>query len=210
MYRMRTLATLGLLLLVHSATRAQESARLPTEPPPAHWNEAHTTDPVLAPTPPPWHADGPDHFFGVQFLLGTETGVRLQFTFEQTCNRSWAAEIFLGGAATNFGDSGVIGGGVRVNYILNSGAWHDYLILSPGLDLMLLDEGPHIDQPYQSVLFLEPSVDLLWLHDFSPRFGWELGLHAGLGIGLTGRDENDRPAGGKITPVLSVFTGLRF
>ena len=120
------------------------------------------------------------------------------------------SEVFLGAAGTNYGASGALGFGGRVQYALASGAWGDHLVVSPGLDLLVLFEGAGVDEPYQSVLFLAPNVDVIWLHDFSPHFGWELGVHAGIGIGLSGRDDHDRDAGGRLTPLFSVFTGLRF
>jgi hypothetical protein len=207
---LRTALTITLLTTVCSFAAAQEPARLPIEPPPAHWNEAHTAGPNPVTFAPPC-TDGPDHFFSAQLFLGTESGIRVQFAFERACHRTWLGEVFLGGAGTSYGSSGVIGLGGRVQYALASGAWGDHLLVSPGLDLMFLGEdGDHGHHPREAVTYLAPTVDISWLHDFDRSFGWELGVHAGIGIGLGGRDEDNEPAGGKLTPIISVYTGVRF
>ena len=57
--------------------------------------------------------------------------------------------------------------------------------------------------------FLNLDVDLSWLHEFTPSFGWELGLHLGLRTGLSGT-EGGESIGGKIRGTGGVFTGVRF
>jgi hypothetical protein len=61
-------------------------------------------------------------------------------------------------------------------------------------------------------VMLAPTVDLAWRRDFGERVGWVLGMNAGIGVGLSGRrnGHDDEAAAGQVTPLISVFGGLRF
>jgi len=209
----RTSAALWCLLLVHATVTAQEPRRMEeaTVVPP-HWHERLATAPPVDASPS--LEAGPNHFVSGQVLLGFETGIRMQFTFHRECNREWVGELFLGAAGTRYGASGALGIGGRVHCALAAGAWGDYLLVSPGLNLVFLgeesDDHHPWNQPEDAVTFLAPSVDITWLHDFLPHFGIELGVHVGLGIGLDGTDSDGDSAAGEFTPLFNVFAGVRF
>jgi hypothetical protein len=76
-------------------------------------------------------------------------------------------------------------------------------VLGPGVNVFaqLKDDG---------VLMLAPSLDLSWLHGFGGGGGWEIGLSAGVGIGLSGEPNDGDAVRGRVTPILSVFSGFRF
>jgi hypothetical protein len=213
--RVQLLIVISMLLWAESGANAQEPAPVEADRPlPPHWLER---GPGAPPTPPPGPVIdvGQEHWLVVQFMLGTEAGIRFQLGFDHACDHTWAGELFLGAAATRFGVGGVVGVGGRVHYTWMSGRWSDALLVSPGIDVFVL--GGHDrrrgilepEYPKEDVLFLAPTVDISWLHDFTPHFGWELGLHVGLGVGLAGRDYRGESAGGMVTPLLSLYTGFR-
>ena len=76
------------------------------------------------------------------------------------------------------------------------------MLFGPGLNLFyeFRDGGEYL---------LAPSVDLSWLHSFGCGGGWEIGLNAGLGVSLSNSRCRDVKAG-DVTPLISIFTGLRF
>ena len=57
-----------------------------------------------------------------------------------------------------------------------------------------------------------PTVDFAWVHAISETGAWELGLNAGLGVGLSDRRRRyyERDETGRITPLFSLYTGFRF
>jgi hypothetical protein len=56
-----------------------------------------------------------------------------------------------------------------------------------------------------------PSIELSYLRCFNEHgSGWEVGIIGGVGVGVWGTGSHDRDAAGQVTPLISVFTGLRF
>jgi hypothetical protein len=62
----------------------------------------------------------------------------------------------------------------------------------------------------EHLILLNPSIELSWLHGFGDRCGWEIGLNAGAGVGVSGNTNSGKSATGKATSLISVFTGFRF
>ena len=58
-------------------------------------------------------------------------------------------------------------------------------------------------------LGLTADVDLVWLHDFGRRFGWELGTRLGAGVCVAGSGDG-RDWVGRVTPTVAFFGGFRF
>ena len=61
-----------------------------------------------------------------------------------------------------------------------------------------------------ALILLTPSFDVAWLHKVAPGVEFELGLEAGLGIGISGHTREGHDAAGDVTPLISIYTGLRF
>ena len=86
----------------------------------------------------------------------------------------------------------------------NSGG-HDSVTLGPGVDLLF-----HLNRG--KAVVLAPTVDVAWRRNFGERAAFVLGINAGIGIGLSGGRDRDRddPVAGKVTPLISFYTGLKF
>jgi hypothetical protein len=122
------------------------------------------------------------------------------------------------------------GFGVRVQHTAREFGDRDRLMVSPGFGLHVVPSwdayerqptndpffGPHYYYEYNvnSLYYLAGDVDISWLHDFSPYFGYEIGVKLGLAGRLAGRVGDDYPRGimwGKnLYPILSVYSGFRF
>jgi hypothetical protein len=57
---------------------------------------------------------------------------------------------------------------------------------------------------------LAPSLDVAWVRAISSTGSWQLGINLGIGIGLTDGYDYDNNDVGRVTPLISVYTGFRF
>jgi hypothetical protein len=146
--------------------------------------------------------------FGMDLLLGQLVGIRPTVTLFSTEKSTLVVEGFYGALLTRFGSSEGAGAGLR--WLMSRGG-NDSVTFGPGLDVMFnFRDG--------QAVFLAPTIDLAWQHKFGERSTFQLGVNAGLGIGLSNYsndhnyyygDHNDSVTG-KITPLISLFGGLRF
>jgi hypothetical protein len=169
--------------------------------------------PVSPPEPPPltngewlFSEQSKAPVFGMDLLLGQQLGIRSNVTLYSTEKSTLVVEGFYGALLTRFGSSE--GAGVGLRWLMNRGG-NDSVTFGPGVDVMFnFRDG--------QAVFLAPTIDIAWQHKFGERASFLLGLNAGLGIGLTNSNDHDSYYGhndsvsGKITPLISVFGGLRF
>jgi hypothetical protein len=188
---MRIRLALLLLVAVPSAARAQD-------PPPA-------VPPAPADAPAPvWGApaDCREPLLGLDIMVGQMSGIRPHVAVFRSERSAVVVEGFYGGLLTKFGQSEGAGAGVRWNFTRGG---RDSVTLGPGVDVLFnFRDG--------EAVFLAPTVDLAWRRDFGDRAGLTLGVNAGIGVGLSGDRDGDRddPAAGRVTPLISVFGGLRY
>ena len=55
-----------------------------------------------------------------------------------------------------------------------------------------------------------PTVELAWCRTIGSSSGWLLGINAGVGIAISGKDTDGDKAAGRVTPLISGFTGFRY
>jgi hypothetical protein len=142
--------------------------------------------------------------FAVELMLGQLLGVRGQFAVYADNHEAVVVEGFYGELYTDLGSTQALGAGGR--YLL----WSDWLgcgdslVFGPGVDVFF-------QLNHNALVLLTPSVDLAWMHKLGPSLEWEIiGLEAGLGIGVAGHTDHGHAAAGDLTPVISLYTGLRF
>jgi len=154
----------------------------------------------------------------LDLLIGLPVGVRLKLpTINFTDKSRLVLEGVYGGLASTMGIAEVKGGGVRIqlNITQDSDA-NDALFISPGVDLLVLSgkgagDRSWIDfNPYSDVYLLTGTVDVAYVHEFAKHFGLEVGAQLGGGISLKGMDSSNQDSKGKLTPIFSLFTGMRF
>ena len=143
--------------------------------------------------------------FGVDLMLGQQTGIRPNLALYSTERSSFVVEGFYGGLFTKFGAAETAGGGVR--WRTNRGG-PDAVTLGPGVDVLF-----HLND--NGAVILAPTVDIAWQHSFGDRAAFFLGLNAGVGIGISSKQRNyyyysEDPVAGRVTPLISFFAGLQF
>ncbi len=140
--------------------------------------------------------------FGMDLLFGQQMGIRPSVAVYSTARTSFLVEGFYGALLTKFGASEGAGAGVR--WVTTRGG-RDAVTLGPGLDVFFnINRG--------AATFIAPTVDISWRHSFGDRAALDLGLNAGVGIGLSGSRNHDRDekVAGRATPLISAFAGLRY
>jgi hypothetical protein len=60
------------------------------------------------------------------------------------------------------------------------------------------------------LVLLAGSVDVSYLQKLNASLEWELGLEAGVAVGVSGHTSSGKSGVGEVIPLISVFTGLRF
>jgi opacity protein-like surface antigen len=177
-----------------SAVRAQAPHPAPPAAPPVTVNQTVVIDEGGAPV-------SHEPFLGLDLMVGQLSGVRPSFAVFRDTRSALVIEGFYGGIFSKLGQSEGAGAGLRYN--LTRGG-RDAVTLGPGVDVLFnFRDG--------QATMLAPTIDLAWKRDFGERAGWVLGMNAGVGVGVSGRtDTHGGSAGGRVTPLISVFGGLRF
>jgi hypothetical protein len=119
---------------------------------------------------------------------------------------SFLVEGFYGEMLSKFGASETVGAGVR--WMLTSGGAINSVTYGPGVDVLF-----HLDSG--KAVILAPTVDVAWRHKIGERAAFVFGINAGVGIGMSGKRGNDDlfftgPVVGRLTPLISLYTGFRF
>lgn len=140
--------------------------------------------------------------FGMDLLLGQLTGIRPNFALPVNENSAVQIEGYYGGIFSKFGGSEGAGAGVR--WVASRGG-ADAVTFGPGVDVLF-----HFNDG--KAVMLAPTIDLSWRHSFGNRAALVLGINAGVGIGLSGRnhDEGGDEVSGRVTPLISIYSGLRY
>jgi hypothetical protein len=195
----------ALVLVACSGGFAQ--AQGPATPPP----------PQLVPPPPPPDAPAAPPSggcpcasgdagtqFGVDVLLGQFLGVRGQAAIYRTPDQALVLEGFYGAILDKLASGEGAGGGARYYFHRTDRSGSNSVLIGPGLGAYY-----HF---YDKVWMAAPTVDIAWVHAISENGSFELGLNAGIGIGLSDsqRRYDERNEAGRVTPLFSLFTGFRF
>lgn len=122
---------------------------------------------------------------------------------------------------------GMYGFGVRIQHTVRDFGAKDHLMVSPGLGVHIVPRWgayetrydssfgySYSNYSYNALYYLAGDIDISWLHDFSPHFGFEFGIKVGIAGRLSGNVGHDYPSGimwGKdLYPILSIYSGFRF
>jgi hypothetical protein len=207
----------ALLVFVAASASTAASANEPPAASPPQFPASPPQSPVAPPQPTQstladksavmtgeWVTSGrsPAPVFGMDLLLGQQTGIRPSLALYSTERSSFVVEGYYGGLFTKFGAAETAGAGVR--WVTTRGGL-DSVTLGPGVDVLF-----HLNRG--KAVILAPTVDVAWRRNFGDRAAFVLGLNAGVGVGLSGGRWNDRddPVAGRATPLISFYTGFRY
>lgn len=196
------IATLGLLLALASADaqpdrptddifvkreNAPSGVATETHPTPAIVNSVTPCDPV----------------FGLDFMVGMMTGIRAEGSVCHLFDGSLRVEGFYGALFTKFGSSESAGAGLRWQKRRVSEDGCRSVVFGPGCDVLF-----HLEEGH--AIMIAPNVELAWNRSIRDSAGWILGINAGVGIGVNGKDTDGDNVAGKVTPIISGFAGFRY
>ena len=179
----------------------------PPQPVPVSLPPAPVADkPIVLPTGgcPCVSGDGGTQF-GIDLLLGQFLGFRGQAAVLRTGPEgALVLEAFYGAILDKLGSGEGAGGGARYYFHRTDRGGNNSVLIGPGLGAYC-----HIRD---GVWMAAPTVDFAWVHSISENGAFELGLNAGIGIGLSDRQQRyyERSETGRVTPLFSLFTGFRF
>lgn len=141
--------------------------------------------------------------FGLDLFLGMMSGLRVDGALYRGPNGSLRAEGFYGALATKFGAAEAGGAGLRWQTRREGKDGCHAVVFGPGCDVFF-----HFDKG--NLILLAPSVELAWSRTIGDTAGWMLGINAGIGVAVSGRDTDGDDVVGRVTPLISGFTGFRY
>lgn len=213
------------LILTVQADPAPASP-IPQEPAVLQANPDDAAARLAALTEPPRTLNGQQHWIAVNFGVGQPSAARLGVKVLARENNSLWLEVYGGSALFN----GMYGFGARIQHTALTLGNGDNFFISPGLGTHILpnwydDDGMmsghrhHHDGygacgRFTTLYYLAADVDFSWLHDFTPRFGFELGAKLGVAGRLAGAVGDDYPSGTmwgrNFYPIATLYGGFRF
>jgi hypothetical protein len=151
-------------------------------------------------------APGQQHWVGVNLSLFQPTVARLQVAVAHRPACTWLAEVYAGSELVDF----MAGGGVRVQFTVSANARGDALLVSPGIGVHFLPRSDGFVSSAGPEEFAAADADISWVHDFSERFGYEVGVKLGLAGRLAGSGDRPLMFSKDWFPLVNVFSGFRF
>jgi hypothetical protein len=204
--KMRASAALLAVLGGLSRAAGQPPPVLVAPPPPA-------PVPVMVPPPPlapaaPLPAGGcpcprgdGSSLFALDVMLGMQLGLRGQVAVWRNPDGALMVEGFYGAMFDKLDSGEAAGAGGRYYLRRTDREGCNSILVGPGVD---------VDYHFHhQVWLIAPTVDVAWAHAIGDLASWEIGLNFGVGIGLN-HGTGDRDEAGRVTPLISLFTGLRF
>lgn len=170
---------------------------------------------------------GQQHWVSLNLGVLQPTTARLGVKVWDRPNGSLWLELYGGSVLVD----AMYGFGARMQFTAKQFGNGDQLMIAPGLGTHVLPTWQAATRRYYEsgysnwgyhgyeykrspLYFLVADVDISWLHDFSPHFGYEIGLKLGIGGRVGGEVGKSYPRGLMFSrdfyPVVSVYTGLRF
>lgn len=212
---MKSIYLLLFALLVHAA-HASDDIIFPAKAQPS---PAEKTLVVVAPGATEEMASvGQEAWAALSINMGTVTGLRALFIPFHFENTSIAIEGIYGISIHPISSlREIFGGGVRASITIVSDGRNGALLMSPGVDVLFASGTPGRGMAeysaYGHIYFVGTSVELSWVAQLAKHFGLELGVRVGAAVVIN--DGNPKRSDGeslrgRVTPDLSVFTGVRF
>src|SRR5262249_33367271 len=116
-------------------------------------------------------------------LGGQTSGVRGQVPLFRDDFEALVVEGFYGHLFHDLGSSQALGAGGRIIWRAETLDCWNSILIGPGVDVFF-------QLNHHALILLTPSLDLAWMYEMAPGLGFEVGLDAGLGIGVSGRTKD--------------------
>jgi len=164
---------------------------------------------------------GQQHWVSLNLGVGQPSTGRIGVKVWSRPQNSLWVEAFAGSVLWN----GMYGFGVRMQHNALNFRNGDQLMISPGVGVHILPSWEAYEHniwhwgennTYSNTLHaVYGDVDVSWLHDFSPHFGFELGMKVGVAGLVSGQVGSYYPrslmfSGKSAYPIIGVYTGFRY
>jgi phospholipase/lecithinase/hemolysin len=171
------------------------------------WPRGLLTPPVAAPGEYPLlGADRPSAYcnggpmFDLDVMLGMFMGIRAQAAVYRNSYLACVVEGFYGAILDELATGEGAGAAGRVYFHRTDRAGYNSILIGPGVGAYC-----HF---HHDLWMVAPTVDVAWVRPIGDLASWELGLNAGVGVGVAGDSQTNGV--GRATPLISVFMGFRF
>lgn len=204
-------ASAALLALLGGLARAEEPAFPIPNPLPAA--AASPSSGALPPTPLSVLADHPmigagcpcsydngGTMFDIDVMLGMLMGIRGQAAIYRNSSQALVVEAFYGALLDRLETSEGAGAATRYYFHRTDRAGYNSVLIGPGV-------GAYCHFRHE-LWMVAPTVDVALVRPVSELGAFELGLNAGLGVGVAGDANTNRV--GRVTPLFTLFMGYRF
>lgn len=138
--------------------------------------------------------------FDIDLMLGMLMGVRGQAAVYRNRYQAFVVEGFYGALLDRLETSEGAGAGGRYYFRRTDRAGCNSILVGPGVGAYC-----HF---HHELWMVAPTIDVAWVRAIGDCGAWQLGLNAGLGVGVAGDSETNGV--GRVTPLITVFTGFRF
>jgi len=155
--------------------------------------------PLLGADRPSAYSNG-GPMFDLDVMLGMLMGIRAQAAVYRNPYLAFVVEGFYGAILDELATGEGAGGAGRVYFHRTDRAGYNSILIGPGVGAYC-----HF---HHDIWMVAPTVDVSWVRPIGDLASWELGLNAGVGVGVAGDSESNRV--GRATPLISVFMGFRF
>jgi lysophospholipase L1-like esterase len=155
--------------------------------------------PLLGTDRPSAYSNG-GPMFDLDVMLGMLMGIRAQAAVYRNPYLAFVVEGFYGAILDELATGEGAGGAGRVYFHRTDRAGYNSILIGPGVGAYC-----HF---HHDLWMVAPTVDVSWVRPIGDLASWELGLNAGVGVGVAGDSETNRV--GRATPLISVFMGYRF
>lgn len=148
----------------------------------------------------PFNCGGGGSIFDIDAMLGMLMGIRGQVAVYRNPNHAVVVEGFYGALLDRLATSEGAGAGGRYYFRRTDGTGCNSVLIGPGAGAYC-----HF---HQNLWMVAPTTDVAWVRAIGDQAAWQIGLNAGLGVGVA--SNRDSTNVGRVTPLLSLFTGFRF
>ncbi len=148
----------------------------------------------------PCDSGGGGTMFDIDVMLGMLLGVRGQVAVYRNPNQAFVVEGFYGALLDRLEASEGAGAGGRYYFHRTDRAGCNSVLIGPGV-------GAYCHFRHE-LWMVAPTVDVAWVRPIGDRGAWQLGLNVGLGVGVAG--DSETTGVGRVTPLITLFTGFRF
>lgn len=148
----------------------------------------------------PCNCENGGTMFDIDAMIGMLMGIRGQAAVYRNPYQALVVEGFYGALLDRLESSEGAGAGGRYYFRRTDSVGYSSILIGPGVGAYC-----HF---HHDLWMVAPTVDVALVRRIGELGAWQLGLNAGLGVGVAG--DSTTNGVGRVTPLFTIFTGFRF